>query len=426
MVKGIRNIKESKVVREAATLVSGNVMAQLISVLAYLVLTRIFSPSDFALFNIFYSYIEVLIIFSTCKYELAVVVADDEAESAAMARFALHLNTWVSLALLSLAATLYLTHALPGDFSQLGIIVLLIPPMVYFTGTSRVYAALFNRVRRYRLIAASEASNATAGALLKALLGLLGMKQAGMPLGAVLGQAAANLLYRFRIPGLHLPKTSAAQRKEAARKHRNFPLFAAPKDFINSFSFNLPFLWLALYFDKAEVGLFGLALTFTMRPANVLNAAFERVLYARTAEQVRQRQSISRLIRRFLLYINMIAFPVCVVGWLFSEPLCAFFFGEEWGGSGVYIQTLLPWIFLSLSSASLTFIPNVFSTQRTEIFFYLALLGLRVAAVVVGIHAADFLTGIRLYATAGALVSASLLVWYVWQVRRYERSLPRK
>jgi O-antigen/teichoic acid export membrane protein len=298
--------------------------------------------------------------------------------------------------------------------------------MVYFTGTSRVYAALFNRVRRYRLIAASEASNATVGALLKALLGLLGMKQSGMPLGAVLGQAAANLLYRFRIPGLHLPKTSAAQRKEAARKHRNFPLFAAPKDFINSFSFNLPFLWLALYFDKAEVGLFGLALTFTMRPANVLNAAFERVLYARTAEQVRQRQSISRLIRRFLLYINMIAFPVCVVGWLFSEPLCAFFFGEEWGGSGVYIQTLLPWIFLSLSSASLTFIPNVFSTQRTEIFFYLALLGLRVAAVVVGIHAADFLTGIRLYATAGALVSASLLVWYVWQVRRYERSLPRK
>lgn len=416
-------MKKKGIVGEAATLVSGNVLAQVISVLAYLLLTRIFSPSDFALFNIFYSYIEVLIIFSTCKYELAVMVADDEAESAAMARFALRLNTWVSLVLLAVATLLYLTQALPGDFSQLGMIALLIPPMVYFTGTSRVYAALFNRVRRYRLMAASEASNATAGAFLKALFGLLGMKQAGMPLGAVLGQAAANLLYRFRLPGLHLPKTSAEQRKMAARKHRNFPLFAAPKDFINSFSFNLPFLWLALYFDKAEVGLFGLALTFTMRPANVLNAAFERVLYARTAEQVRQRQSISRLIGRFLLYINAIALPVCVVGWFFAEPLCAFFFGERWSGSGVYIQALLPWIFLSLSSASLTFIPNVFSTQRTEFFFYLALLGLRVAAVVVGIHVADFLTGIRLYATAGALASASLLLWYVWQVRHYERSL---
>ena len=37
--------------------------------------------------------------------------------------------------------------------------------------------------------------------------------------------------------------------------------------------------------------------------------------------------------------------------------------------------------------------------------------------------AGSFLLAIRLYATAGALVAASLLVWYLWQVRRYERSL---
>lgn len=413
----------SPMAREAATLMGGNVVAQAIAMLAYLALTRIYIPEDFALFNIFYSYIEVLIIFSTCKYELAVVVASDEAESAAMARFALKLNTLVSLALLAVATLLYLTHALPGDFSQLGVIVLFIPPMVYFTGTSRIYASLYNRVRRYKLIAASEASNAVAGAVLKALFGLLGWNRAGMPLGAVVGQAVANLLYRIRMRSLHLPSTTAAQGREAARKHRNFPLFVATKDFLNSFSFNLPFLWLALYFDKAEVGLFGLALTFTVRPANLLNSAFERVLYARTAEQVRRRRSIGRLIGRFLLCINAVALPVCLVGWLFAEPIFGFCFGGRWEGCGVYVQALLPWIFLSLSSTSLMFISNVFSTQRTECLFYLALLVLRVASVVVGIHAGSFLLAIRLYATAGALVAASLLVWYLLQVRRYELSL---
>ncbi len=416
-------IQNSTVFREAATLVSGNVLAQVISLLAYLALTRIFSPTDFALFNIFYSYIEVLIIFSTCKYELAVVVASDEAESAAMARFALSLNTLVSLSLLAVATLLYLTHALPGDFSQLGIIALLIPPMVYFTGTSRIYSSLFNRVRRYKLIAASEASNAAAGSALKALFGLLGWNRVGMPLGAVIGQAVANLLYRFRLRSLHLPSTTAAQARVAARKHRNFPLFVATKDFLNSFSFNLPFLWLALYFDKAEVGLFGLALTFTVRPANLLNSAFERVLYARTAEQVRQHQGIGRLIGRFLLCVNAVALPVCLVGWLFAEPIFGFCFGGRWSGCGVYVQALLPWIFLSLSSTSLMFISNVFSTQRTEFLFYLALLVLRVVSVVVGIHEGSFLLAIRLYATAGALVAASLLVWYLLQVRRYELSL---
>ena len=43
--------------------------------------------------------------------------------------------------------------------------------------------------------------------------------------------------------------------------------------------------------------------------------------------------------------------------------------------------------------------------------------------VAIGIHAGSFLLAIRLYAAAGTLVAASLLVWYLIQVRRYELSL---
>lgn len=417
------NIRESVLVREAATVVSGNVLAQVISMLAYLVLTRIFSPSDYALFNIFYSYIEVLVILSTCKYELAVVVAQDDRETSAVMRFALRLNAVVALLLLTLVAVLYFAGGLPDSFSSLGAIVLLIPPMVFFSGSSRVYAALFNRLHRYRLIAAYETTNASAGAVLKALLGLVGLKQAGLPLGAVLGQASANLLYRFRLRGVALPKVSRSEQVAAARKHRNFPLFVASKDFINSLSASLPFLWLAMYFDRADVGLFGLAFTVVFRPVNLINNACERVLYARTAESVRAHRSIGSVIRHFLLVVAAVAVPVAVVGWFVAEPLFTFLFGSNWTGCGVYVRALLPWIVLSLSSTSLMFVSNIFSTQRIEFGFYLVLFVLRVAAIAVGIHAGSFLLAIRLYATAGALVAASLLVWYLWQVRRYERSL---
>lgn len=417
------NIRESVLVREAATVVSGNVLAQVISMLAYLVLTRIFSPSDYALFNIFYSYIEVLVILSTCKYELAVVVAQDDRETSAAMRFALRLNAVVALLLLTLVAVLYFAGGLPDSFSSLGAIVLLIPPMVFFSGSSRVYAALFNRLHRYRLIAAYETTNASAGAVLKALLGLVGLKQAGLPLGAVLGQASANLLYRFRLRGVALLKVSCSEQVAAARKHRNFPLFVASKDFINSLSASLPFLWLAMYFDRADVGLFGLAFTVVFRPVNLINNACERVLYARTAESVRAHRSIGSVIRHFLLVVAAVAVPVAVVGWFVAEPLFTFLFGSNWTGCGVYVRALLPWIVLSLSSTSLMFVSNIFSTQRIEFGFYLVLFVLRVAAIAVGIHAGSFLLAIRLYATAGALVAASLLVWYLWQVRRYERSL---
>ena len=420
-------IHNSKLFREAATLVSGNVLAQVITLAAYFVLTRIYTPDDYGLFNIFYSYIEVLIIFSTCKYELAIVVADDEHEAAAVSRFALRMNTLVSIGLLTVALVLWLTGLLPGNMAQLGWMVLLIPPLVFFCGTSRVYSFLYNRFHRYAMIAVSDNVNAGSGALLKIVLGLLGFSQSGLPIGTVLGQAAANINYRLRLKSIpntqNLRNIPKSERWAAAKKYRNFPFFVATKDFINTFSSNLPFLWAALYFERAEVGLFGLALTFTMQPTNILSVAFERVLYARTAETVRDRLPLMHLLLRFLLPLLAVALPVCVLAGFVAEPVFVFCFGDKWQGCGVFVQALLPLALATLCCNSLMFIPNVFSSQRTEFVFYLALLVLRVVAVALGVSQHNFLLAITLYAAAGTLIKASLLIWYLWQVRRYERTL---
>lgn len=426
MRKVLNRLKGGTVAGETATLLGGNIVAQAISMLAYLILTRIYSPEDYALFNIFYSYIEVLIIVSTCKYELAIVVARDGDEAAAVARFALRMNTLVSLALLAVASLLYLTHSLPGDYAELGAVALLVPPMVWLAGSSRIYSGLYNRVRRYRTMAASSITNASAGSALKIIFGALGMHSTGLPLGTLLGQATANGIYRLRMRSLQLPHTSRLQRLNAARQHRNFPLYVASKDFLNSLSANLPFLWLAFHFDRAEVGLFGLALTFTFRPVNLLNGAFESVLYAHTAERVRQRESIGRTVGRFLLAVNAISLPIAVAAWFWAEPIFVFFFGDQWHGCGQYVQALIPWMFILMSSASLMFIPNLFSTQRMEFGFYLVTFALRAAALATGIHLGNFLTAIRLYAAASAAMALAILTWYLWQVLRYERSLTRK
>lgn len=417
--------KIHRFVKESGTLISGNVWAQGISLLAYLLLTRLFSPEDFALFNIFYSYIEVLIIFSTCKYEVAVVAAENDREATAVARFALRLNLAVAIAVAAVVTVLSLGRSV--FHPQLPtMLLLLIPPMVYFCGTSRIYSFLFNRCKQFNQIALSEVVNSTVGTLLKVLFGLLApLRQVlytiGLPLGTVLGQMAGNINYVARLPRLNLPRDiTREERRAAARKHRNFALFTAPKDFINSFSYNLPLIWIAMYFDKAEVGLFALALTFTFRPINVLNVAFERVLYVRTAEKVRSHQPIGRDIYRFVGWLNVVALPLFVVAFVFAEPLFTFFFSGRWAGCGYYVRCLLPWVYIMLTSTSLMFVANIFSTQRKEFFFYIALLALRVVAMVVGLVQHNFQLAILLFAASGAVVSLSLLVWYLWQVRQHD------
>ena len=117
--------------RDSGTLLTGNVIAQGIGFLAYLVLGRLFTPDDFGLYNIFYSYIEVLIILSTCKYELAIVVADSDEEASNITRLTLRLNAIFSFLLLTVALILALTHTRLSSLPPQ--LYLFIPPMVFQT-----------------------------------------------------------------------------------------------------------------------------------------------------------------------------------------------------------------------------------------------------------------------------------------------------
>ena len=420
-------LSKEGVLREVATLLSGSVVAQAITLVAYFVLLRIYSAEDYGLYSIFYSYIEVIVIFSTCKYELAIVPAASDSQASAVARFALRLNAIVSLVLLCLLTFLTLTGTLPGKFSRLGGLALLIAPMVYFCGSTRVYAELYNRHHRYREIAAADVTYAGSAATLKTLFGLIGIHSAGMPLGTVIGQAAANLLYRLKSRKWRMEiknnPDSTASNHSTISTYKNYPLYVAPKDLLNSLSANLPFIWLALYFDNAAVGLFGLAMTFIIQPTQLLCASIERVLYARSAEAVLAKHKLTPMLCRYIIPAGIAALLAAVALWFLAEPLFGMLFGGRWSGCGPYVRALLPWAVVSVVSLPLMFIPNIFGTQRIELTINIVRLVLRASAIAVGIAMGDFLAAVWLFAGVSTGVSIALLTWYLVQTRRHDSSL---
>ena len=420
--------------RDSGTLLSGSLIAQGIAFLAYLVLGRLFTPDDFGLYNIFYSYIEVLIILSTCKYELAIVIADSDDEATALTRLTLQFNAIVSALLLLIALLLALFHVTPSSLPPQ--LYLLIPPMVFFCGTTRVYTFLFNRYKHYRQIATSEVVTSLGGTLLKILFGLLnGAMQLfhtlGLPLGTILGKVAGNIYYRFQVKKYELrtekslPNPNTSYFIALSSSFKNFPLYTMPKELVSSFSANLPFLWLSVYFDNALIGLFGLALTFTMRPVGILANAFEKVFYASYSEKVRQHQPLWRDTLRFTLALNAVVVPVVVVAFFFAEPLFTFLFGAKWVGTGYYVRCIIPWLVVLLNANSLAFVANIFSTQRIDFFFQIAQLLLRIAALWIGISQGNFRLAILLFCAVSTAVQLLQWGWYLLQLHRHDRRLPQ-
>ena len=417
----------SRFVKNAGTLLSGSVIAQGIAFVAYLLLSRLYTSEDFGLYNVFYSYIEVLIILSTCKYEMAIVKASTDTDAYLLTRFTLRLNAVVS-ALLLVAAGL-LTCLRVDAIPLPPLLLLLIPPMVFFCGTTRVYTFVFNRYRHFQQIAASEVVTSLSGVVAKILFGLLAaagqlFHLIGLPVGTILGKVAGNVYYRIAGAKLLRSQPDASSRLHPLLKqHKAFPLYSMPRELVSSFSANLPFMWLSLHFDIALLGLFSLAVTFTMRPVNLLANVFEKVFYPTANQKIEQGQPIGSDIRKFLLTLAALVLPVLLVAFFFAEPLFTFLFGSKWVGTGFFVRCIIPWLALLLFTNSLAFIPNVFTTQRGDFVFQVVQLGLRIVALSVGILRADFRLAILLFCAVSTLVQLCQLLWYLSQVRRYDKQL---
>ncbi len=415
----------SHFIRNSGTLLTGNVVAQGLAFLAYVLLLRLFTPDDFGLCNVFFSYTEVLIILSTCKYEMAIVVAPDDNEASLLARLAFRLNALLTLLLFAVAAVMALTGVTLSNLPA--ILLLLLPLLVYFTGTYRIYVFLCNRHKEYRALALGEVVSVSGGTVTRILFGLLApvlnlFHTIGLPLGSVLGKMAGHAyLHHVVCRKNHYYHPTAAPLRPIARKYINFARYVMPRELVSSFSANLPLMWLSLYFDKPLLGLFSLALTFTQRPAGILANTFEKVLYQSSSVTVQQQLPLRRNILRFALLLGVGVLAVAAVVFLFAEPLFVLLFGGQWVGTGYYVRCLLPWMSILVISNSLSFISSIFGTQRVDFILQVVQLLLRAVALYIGIRQGDFQLAVLLFCIVSAVVQAVQLAWYLYQVHRYEQ-----
>ena len=415
----------SHFIRNSGTLLTGNVVAQGLAFLAYVLLLRLFTPDDFGLCNVFFSYTEVLIILSTCKYEMAIVVAPDDNEASLLARLAFRLNALLTLLLFAVAAVMALTGVTLSNLPA--ILLLLLPLLVYFTGTYRIYVFLCNRHKEYRALALGEVVSVSGGTVTRILFGLLApvlnlFHTIGLPLGSVLGKMAGHAyLHHVVCRKNHYYHPTAAPLRPIARKYINFARYVMPRELVSSFSANLPLMWLSLYFDKPLLGLFSLALTFTQRPAGILANTFEKVLYQSSSVTVQQQLPLRRNILRFAFLLGVGVLAVAAVVFLFAEPLFVLLFGGQWVGTGYYVRCLLPWMSILVISNSLSFISSIFGTQRVDFILQVVQLLLRAVALYAGIRQGDFQLAVLLFCIVSAVVQAVQLAWYLYQVHRYEQ-----
>ncbi len=421
----LRTLVKSSGVRNFTKLLSANVVAQVIGLVVYPILTRMYAPEDFGLLNLFLSIGGVLAILSTAEYYYAIVLPKEEKDAENVFGVGV---IWLiaTTVLIGLSVAFARPISLLFKSPNLASYYWMMPLYVFAMGAWNLLNYWYIRHKEYNPISRYQVSQNLLSAGGKLGMGWGGIFQGGMIYSVVIAPLISLVSSWLCARKTLLPacrRISWQAVREQAKVYRNFPCFVLPRSFVNMLAGQMPVLLLTPFFGGEAVGFLSLAILLGYTPIGTITRAIYQVMYQHTMEQVHEQKPIGQIFRKFLLTASAIIIPVFVGLWFVLPDLTAWLLGAEWHVSGEYIRWMLPWLYVSLLSCSINYLFDVFMKQKWGLFFEVMLALMRVAGLCIGVWAGNFMLAIICYSLFTALALVVQIVWMLLQVRRYDRSL---
>lgn len=419
------NLFRSSMLRNAGKLLTANVIAQAIGLLIYPVLTRTYAPEDFALLNLFTSIVGVLALVATAEYQYAIVLPKTDRQAGALTHLCLTLLCSL-FALLCLTIPLARPVAALFDAPELARWWWMLPFAVLGTGLWNILNYWYIRRKAFARISGYQITQSVFSASGKVGLGFLGWLRGGMIIATVCAPLlslviSGVLAWKNHLCVLLQPSRDAM--RQVAKEYANFPKFNLPRSLVNSVGLALPVWLLTPHFGLSEVGQLSLAMMAAFVPLSIISRACYQVLYQRVAEHVQNNQSIRSVLWRFSLYTMAVLAVGLTVVYIVVPQLVTFIFGANWLEAADIIRALYPFIVLTPICGSLCFLPDVFAKQKTALWMEAGYVVAIAAALLLGIHMADFLLAVSLFAWVRFAYLAIQLVWFAYLARTYNQTL---
>ncbi|WP_111411791.1 lipopolysaccharide biosynthesis protein [Billgrantia lactosivorans] len=395
--------------RGVSVLVGGTAGAQLLTIAAAPLLTRLYAPEDFGLLAVYGGLLALFTVVASGRYQLAIPLPETEREAAevlALSLAVVGLTTLVALLLVVLGGrTLVAALGVPSLSPWLW----LLPLGVAFAGGYQAVSHWSVRTRAFTALASTRIKQSLALLAIQFIASPLG--GGGLLLGHAAGQGAGTLtLARPALRAVAEHRVTVAGVWAAARRYRKFPLYSSWSGLFNTLGKQLPPLLFAALFSPVAAGLYALAHRVLAMPMTLIGEAVGKVFFSSAAEAHR-RGELGPLVARVHAILAHIAMPPAIVLMAIGPDLFALVFGERWREAGEFARWMAPWIYLVFMTSPLSHLFSVLERQGQGLVFQALLLGVRVVAIAIGAFHDDLLLTVALFSLGSAACWIGFLVW---------------
>lgn len=432
LLHGSRN---SQLLRNILTVVSGAAGAQALTLAFMPVITRIYGPEAYGVLGTFLSVTLMLIPVAALTYPIAIVLPRRDGDARGLVRLSL-------LIALGMAALVALLLYLFGDAltTRLQIQILqpylLLVPLVMFSGAAlEICQQWLFRTQRFRITASVAVGHSLLFNSIRTLAGLVQSSALVLVCSTALQHAlhAAMLGLAMLRAKPHIDIHDGDQSKQSGesveqepgllalgRRHSDFPIFRAPVMLINAVSQQLPTLILAVYFGPAAAGFFALCRQAMSMPTNLIGKSVADVYYPRISRAIHDGEPVAAMLIKAtaaLALVGLVPFSLVVA---FGPWLFALVFGEQWQVAGEFARWLALAEYLVFVSRPCVVAVPALSLQRRFLVFEIFSTSLRVLALFGGaVLIGDALATVQAFAAAGVVIYLTLMVMVIFQARRW-------
>ncbi|MDH3645600.1 MAG: lipopolysaccharide biosynthesis protein [Gammaproteobacteria bacterium] len=428
-------LKRSEFSRNVATVMSGNVAGQVIAVAAAPVITRLYTPEQFAILALYSATVAIIVRVGCLCYERSIMLPSDnrDAVAAASLSFLILICTCLLLAALAIPFRESIAGIVGNDEFAQWVPMVIVGALLIGSGNIARFWAM--RQKRFGLISMAHVSNAGVGAAAKISLGMMMVSRAG---GLVVGTIVGNLIGLLmllgnlrsdaaRAPRLRPIARNAELLRATAKRYRQFPLFATWNGLLNVGSEQAAIFLLSAFYAPAIVGFYSLSGRLLKQPIIALASAVMNVYFKKSATQVSNNESLlpgMRKVSTVLFLLGVVPFGILGA---FGGPLFGFVFGAEWRTAGVYAQVLSPWFFLLFVMGPSKVLFEVFEKQHVRLFVNIVTAVVRVAALWLGhVFLQEPVLVIAVFAGVNSVMEIVLFAVAVFVTRGRDRSLQRQ
>jgi len=371
------HIQKSVFKRDVITLLTGQLVAQGISFLVGFIITRLYLPEQIGSYSLFVAIATVLTIVATGRYDVAIVVEEEEKKAQSLWSLSLIISLFFNVILFVVLFAFTPLILAQLNTKELGGWILLLPAVVFISTITKATQFYFQREGVFSEMKNSDITKSVFNSIFSVAFGWIKMLSGGLIVANLIANLTSTLYLLFKLPSKFWNYLIASIQldalKDVATKYSSYLKIHTISGLLNAIVSNGTPLFIVFFFTETIAGYYFMAEKVVSIPLSLIVTSISQVFHQKATALYRDdKKQFLALIYKIQKKMVYVLLPL-LLGLSLIAPYFFRLFGEGWEQAGEMVKYFALLVFFNNLVSPVGAISNIIDRLDLLLYFNISI-----------------------------------------------------